>query len=333
VPYISVIILAYNRREYLLGAFKSAVNQTLPRNNYEIIVTKNFKDKRIDKYIKKYGGKLIFFEKGSYGEQLADALKYARGEVVCILEDDDEFTDKKLSVVEKIFRNTNTYYFHNAVEYIDENGNKLQNRPVPFQKEENIILNKQNLTMSNLIKFEDYYPTSYPSSMAIKRSILINNLAIIKKITVTPDLILYLLSLGYILKTNGFGYISKEKLTRYCFHESTSISIKNFDSFKVKKRDVALKVINDLKKIYPFINSKIVRQYTKYLINKISIDYYLWADAIVDSRIRIFVLYLNNFKHNFFVKPIRTLGYALLLILFLLAPEFTRSIMFRMYKN
>jgi len=63
VPYISVIITAYNRREFLLDAFRSALNQTLDRNKYEIIVTKNFTDYKIDNYIKKNAGKLVFFDK------------------------------------------------------------------------------------------------------------------------------------------------------------------------------------------------------------------------------------------------------------------------------
>jgi len=84
-PYITVILLDYNRREFLLDAFNSALNQTLDRDKYEIIVTKNFTDNKIDNYIKKNGGKLVFFEKGSYGEQVADALKYARREVICFL--------------------------------------------------------------------------------------------------------------------------------------------------------------------------------------------------------------------------------------------------------
>ena len=59
--YISVIITAYNRKELLLAAFNSALNQALSRDKHEIIVTKNFRDSKIDSYIKKNGGKLVFF--------------------------------------------------------------------------------------------------------------------------------------------------------------------------------------------------------------------------------------------------------------------------------
>jgi glycosyltransferase involved in cell wall biosynthesis len=44
VPFISVIITAHNRREFLLDAVNSALNQTLPKDEYEIIIVKNFSE-------------------------------------------------------------------------------------------------------------------------------------------------------------------------------------------------------------------------------------------------------------------------------------------------
>ena len=52
LPYISVIIIAYKRKEFLLNAIKSVVNQTLETKYYQIIVIKNFTDNTIDNYIK-----------------------------------------------------------------------------------------------------------------------------------------------------------------------------------------------------------------------------------------------------------------------------------------
>ncbi|ACP54591.1 glycosyltransferase family 2 protein [Saccharolobus islandicus] len=59
MPYISVIITAYNRKQFLLDAIKSALNQTLNRTEYEILVAKNFKDDNIDNYLYKNGMKNI----------------------------------------------------------------------------------------------------------------------------------------------------------------------------------------------------------------------------------------------------------------------------------
>ena len=54
-PFISVIILAYTRKDFLFDAIKSAINQTLNRNLYEIIVIKNFQDETIDDFIRDNG--------------------------------------------------------------------------------------------------------------------------------------------------------------------------------------------------------------------------------------------------------------------------------------
>jgi glycosyltransferase involved in cell wall biosynthesis len=114
-PYISVVITAYNRKEFLLDAFDSALNQTLDRSKYEIIVSKNFIDEKIDGYIKKNGGRLVFFEKGGIGPRIADALKYVKGEVICFLDDDDLFTREKLEYVYNIFqKNKNIVYMNNT---------------------------------------------------------------------------------------------------------------------------------------------------------------------------------------------------------------------------
>ena len=43
-PYISVIVTAYNRRQYLPDALRSLEAQTLSKDKFEVIVVKNFED-------------------------------------------------------------------------------------------------------------------------------------------------------------------------------------------------------------------------------------------------------------------------------------------------
>jgi len=50
---ISVVVVAYNRRGFLLSALRSIVNQSF--KDYEVIVAKNFHDLDIDDFIKKHG--------------------------------------------------------------------------------------------------------------------------------------------------------------------------------------------------------------------------------------------------------------------------------------
>jgi glycosyltransferase involved in cell wall biosynthesis len=69
---ISVVVTAYNRRDFLLSALKSVNNQSF--KDYEIIVVKNFHDQAIDNFIKKHGSKEIFINAKRYGKQVTAAL-------------------------------------------------------------------------------------------------------------------------------------------------------------------------------------------------------------------------------------------------------------------
>jgi glycosyltransferase involved in cell wall biosynthesis len=50
---ISVIILAYNRKEFLKNAIRSIYTQLLDKGSYKAVKVKNFEDKDIDDYIAK----------------------------------------------------------------------------------------------------------------------------------------------------------------------------------------------------------------------------------------------------------------------------------------
>ena len=52
-PFISVIVTAYNRKQFILEALNSIVNQTLSKDKYEVIVTKNVEG----------GGQMILYQK------------------------------------------------------------------------------------------------------------------------------------------------------------------------------------------------------------------------------------------------------------------------------
>jgi len=69
-PFISVVITAHDRKEYLKQAVDSALNQTLSRDNYEVIVTKNF-DTIYDEGWKKQGVKVIRFDERGLGKRVA----------------------------------------------------------------------------------------------------------------------------------------------------------------------------------------------------------------------------------------------------------------------
>jgi len=195
---ISVIIIAFNRKDYLLQAIKSAVNQTLNRSLYEIIVAKNFNDEQIDAFMKKNNVKSIFYDKvnprSGYIDQGAFyslALEQASGDVLCFLDDDDYFVKEKLEKVHRIFeRNRKVVYYHNRQIFIDDNGNRIKKRR----------------------KGPDYNS----SSISVRREVI--NPAKLKKVEFSADTFLYLSALEY----GGKILLGKELLTVVRIHSSRS---------------------------------------------------------------------------------------------------------------
>lgn len=106
-PFISVLVTAYNRKEYILEAVKSVLNQTLERSKYEIIVVKNYLDNNIDDFLSEYGAINVYTDEIALGAKLAYGMEKARGEVLCFLEDDDMFLPNKLNEVYNIFHRNN----------------------------------------------------------------------------------------------------------------------------------------------------------------------------------------------------------------------------------
>jgi glycosyltransferase involved in cell wall biosynthesis len=72
------------------------LNQTLPRKDYEVVLTKNFDSEHDDQW-QKSEVKLVWFPGRKVGERVADALRYCCGDVICFLDDDDVYAPNKLS--------------------------------------------------------------------------------------------------------------------------------------------------------------------------------------------------------------------------------------------
>jgi len=208
--FISVIVTAYNRREFLLEALNSVVNQTLSRDKYEIICIKNFKDEKIDDYASKNNilniltGDLKmgeYFYIGNIGNE------NAKGNILVFLDDDDVFSREKLERIYNVFLNKEVGFYHN---------NCL--------KGSQPILNDLGVkNQSNYKIIKHYYfhrrkireATFNSSSMAIKKSILDKYKEEFKSIYFVPDVFLGLICL---LEKEPI-FFDKNKLTFYRIHD------------------------------------------------------------------------------------------------------------------
>ncbi len=124
---ITVIITAFNRKDFIRNAVNSVLKQTYQREKYEIIVVKNYLDEDIDSYL--ISAKVVAIKSNdsdTFGKCISLGIKHAHGEVICFLDDDDEFVPSKLSEVYSDFNEHNLSFLHNAMIPIDSDGNEVK---------------------------------------------------------------------------------------------------------------------------------------------------------------------------------------------------------------
>jgi len=316
-PYITVILLDYNRKEFLLDAFNSALNQTLSRDKYEIIVTKNFTDDKIDNYIKKNGGKLVFFEKGTYGEQVADALKYAKGQVICFLEDDDLFTKEKLKTIYSLM-NDKIGYIHNGMFYIDKNGKQIKNEKY------------RNLETKILVRDDDKnkkfnIPSINPSAICIKKKLLLETKIVneaLSKIVAGPDTFYYFVALD----SNYDMLAIPDKLTRYRIHGgNTSFQLYSYHEFCEKQVKNSIRFLHDFQIVKKIVKKEITKNVLALHISFMQITKSFYAG----SRKDILKAYANYVKACKKLKQPLPLKLGIEIIFFLIWPNLIRYIYYK----
>ncbi len=123
---LSVIVTAHRRSTYLRAAVESALHQTLPRSRYEVLVTKDFVDPELDRFLAEAGIRVVPYAEPGLGPMYLRAALEAEGEILLFLDDDDLFEPTKLAVTERIFReDPDLTYFHHWYLPIDERGRLL----------------------------------------------------------------------------------------------------------------------------------------------------------------------------------------------------------------
>ena len=222
-PIISVVITAYNRRQYLKYAIKSVLNQTIDRSKYEIIVIKNFKDPVVDNLVERNHGKVIDMDIMSIGAKFAKGIEESEGEIVAFLEDDDLWYSRKLAQTLKEFtKDDNLIYYHHNVYVINENGQLIRDKLI---EESNINKYIKALTEQEKIAlFKEYGwgPGLRMSSIAIRRDSYIKYTSVIKLLPDVVDVAIYLLSLAI----PGTLMHAPQKLTFYRIHSQSSSSVR-----------------------------------------------------------------------------------------------------------
>ncbi len=223
----SVIIYTYDRREYILKAVESVLSQSVPRNSYEIIVVKGFTDDRIDDFLREKCDRVLLVPDKSHGKKLAAGIRASAGDVIFILDDDDEFAPEKLKTCLEFFsKNDRLNFLHNATVWIDETGKNLPG-PAETVPQKNLAVDTSNMRRSGISEFLRYRANWYSSSMGFRRRIFDGRFEYIERVNQSIDPFLFFVAIS----CPGEALLIPDRLSRYRVHPSTTNYLATYEDF------------------------------------------------------------------------------------------------------
>jgi hypothetical protein len=214
--FISVVVTAFNRKQFLIRAVRSVLSQTLSRSSFEVIVVKNFMDHDIDAFIDISGVRSIFDSSPSMGVMYRNAIRQARGGIICFLDDDDEFYPEKLRhVLDSFNADSALIYVRNSCSLIDPDGNSIAGarRQMPQTRQPIIVSSAEERTS----KTRDLYRGRAGQNMScisLRTSIISRFESELPHILLSPDVF----SLYCALASDGVIRCDPAILTRYRVH-------------------------------------------------------------------------------------------------------------------
>jgi len=253
---LTVLVMAYKRKDYLKEALLSVLNQTIPRSEYEIICIKGFQDEDLSAFMRQNNIMELFCD-GTLGERLVAGLKNSSYDIILFLDDDDIFREDKLMSVRNAFVQSGCVYFHNNVHLIDRDSRSISNPIDPFSKQiDDTILWSPLRGFKSIIRHRGDFNMS---SIAVLKGEICKYDKILPEIKASPDTITFFL----LLQINRSFFFSKEKLTMYRIHESET----NMSKDKERMLDVSLRYYNSRLICYRGLtNLKVKKLFLGYLL-------------------------------------------------------------------
>jgi glycosyltransferase involved in cell wall biosynthesis len=215
-PRVTVLVAAYDRREFLLRAVRSVLASSAPREAYEIVVVKNFRNPEIDGFLAQQGAQVLQEGAVPVGAYMARALSVARGGVVCLLNDDDEFLPTKIAaVLERFDADPNLVYYHDRRILVDEDG-----RPLPtasrFERVQGapFELRTDADRRSRVGRVHRFRGLFHDSCISVRRDVLDRHADRLAEVGVSEDAFTYYSALA----APGTLYFDNRAFTRFRVH-------------------------------------------------------------------------------------------------------------------
>ena len=249
----TIIIIAYNRRTFISDSVRSVLSQNFPRENYEIIVSKNFEDIEIDRFLLQNDVKIIMNEKPGIGQRLNECILKSRGRIIAFLEDDDSWVKDRLSIVLDVYNaNKQLGYYHNS--YIPVNDAGKTTKEWIHHKN---IRNTSYITggtgygdvLPSLMRFS---PDFNISSICISKELAVKIVGNLSKLSTAIDLYFFLTALEF----NFDLFLDERRLTRYMIHQSNMDKSGTFPEFILASLKVYREDLESTKYIHELLNNK-----------------------------------------------------------------------------
>ncbi len=266
---ITVIITAFNRKEFLIKAIESALNQSLNREYYEVIVLKNFIDESIDSFIKEHKLLSIYSQEKLYPRWIFEAVKVSNGDIICFLEDDDLYKDNHLEAIYVEFSHYEKLGFLKTGFELYSEIDDIKIYDVFKKVYKNIDVTSLDDSLVKLLKIQRYGINAIISAIGIKKSILI------KAESFLTNFYLFDYFLPYFALFEGYDLIALSDVSiRYRIGDSWTHIISGDIQKNIIQKDNLLKnVIKDYNEMkYIFKSKKHFLNAIDYQIVKLNID-------------------------------------------------------------
>ena len=220
-PLISVVVVAHDRSEFLDEALRSAANQTLDRNRYELILVKNFRDPNIDRLCDELNIDSVFTDAGPLSQKILEGVRRGRGEIFTFLDYDDRYVPSRLQCVTSEFqKDPSLGFMHNGLEFIDSEGRPITEGLKPSFRlmtryRRRVVIGDAAKRQHNP-RVGNARPGLNVGAMAVRREVLDLAKPYLARISLTVDSLLY-----YAGWTAPFTVlVDPRKLTQYRLHSS-----------------------------------------------------------------------------------------------------------------
>jgi glycosyltransferase involved in cell wall biosynthesis len=239
---ISVIINTARREKYVDDALRSVERQSLGRDRIEVVVVSGRQD--VLSHLAGSDASLILLrDSDNAGGYYASGIRESTGEIIALLDDDDEFLPSKLLVISNLFRtHPHLELYHHHREYMDE-----ERKPLPdgflfprasrkLQRGSPILL-AAPYDKRSLLRLTSTDVLFNSSSLVVRRRFVQPLLPLLSRVELAVDSFLVMAAIA----ERRSVLVDGQRLSRYRIHTSNASQVASHSALSPPSPELGLK--------------------------------------------------------------------------------------------